>query len=169
MKKRCAGLIGLVISLSWMGAAQAQEAGLSIELQRLTRAVQDIRTSEALVDHILDYCAQSNPAFAPTRNAVRVEWRDRNLRYRVLEPGLRSELDALAAQELQTSAGEIDDVLRDAIGEVTQAFDDELQDSGHEMRDHVCERFAERIRDGVFDIGARRPEVKAMLDARLSR
>jgi hypothetical protein len=57
-----------------------------------------------------------------------------------------------------------------AVQEVAGTFAEELDKvDDAARRRHACDTYAAKIRDGELDIGFERPEVKAMLDARLDQ
>nr|WP_295382236.1 hypothetical protein [Pseudoxanthomonas sp.] len=160
---------GVVLYAACSGAP-AQEAQPTPEQQTLMRAAQNVTTRIETVTRILDYCMRQDAGFAQSAQDSLRTWRARNQAYVDLGPSLREEVYALGARLFGTSRQETEDALMDAVQEVAGTFAEELdQVDDPARRRYACDTYAAKIRDGELDIGFERPEVKAMLDARLDQ
>ncbi len=160
---------GVVLCLAHV-AASAQDVQLTQEQQILMRAAQNVTTRTETVTQILNYCTRRDSGFAQSGLDSLRAWRARNQAYVDLGPALREEVYALGARQFGMSRQETEEALMSAVQEVAGTFAEEMEKvDDAARRRHACETYATKIRDGELDIGFERPEVKAMLDARLEQ
>ncbi|MBB3274514.1 MULTISPECIES: hypothetical protein [unclassified Pseudoxanthomonas] len=167
MKTNTMGWVGAALCLA-TATASAQEAPLSEEQQILLRAAQNVTTRTETVSRILDYCTRQDAGFAATGlDSIRA-WRQRNQAYVDLGPALREETYAMGVRQFGVTREEAEAALMAAVEEVAGTFAEEMEQVDEPARRrHACDAYARKISDGELDIGFERPEVKAMLDARL--
>ncbi|MGN6224745.1 hypothetical protein [Pseudoxanthomonas sp.] len=160
---------GAVLCLAH-AAVSAQDVPLTQEQQILMRATQNVATRTETVTQILNYCTRQDSGFAQSGLDSLRAWRARNQAYVDLGPALREELYVLGSRQFGMSRQETEETLMSAVQEVAGTFAEEMEKvDDPARRRHACDAYAAKIRDGELDIGFERPEVKAMLDARLEQ
>lgn len=160
---------GVALCLACL-SAPAQEVELTQEQQTLMLAAQNVTTRTETVTRILEYCMRQDDGFAQSGLDSLRAWRARNQAYVDLGPALREEVYTLGIRQFGMSRQETEDALMSAVQEVAGTFAEELDKvDDAARRRHACDTYAAKIRDGELDIGFERPEVKAMLDARLDQ
>lgn len=130
----------------------------------MLRSLMEVNNRRATVIHIFEYCVKQDDGFAAASQGILEGWRSRNLPYTQLTGHLQEQAIALGKSVEGLSREESLAMFEESAQDVALEFSRNLDDESPAMRAHVCADFAGKIRDGEFDIGRKKPELKAYLD-----
>lgn len=144
-------------------AQAAEESPFTPEQKLLMLSVAELHNKPETVRQMFEYCAKQVDDFALENAAVLSGWRERNQPFLLLKAGLQKQVDVIAQQEGMTPA-DVEDLMVTNAKDIASAFPERMESENALARAFVCNLYAGKVRDGEFDVGYDKPEVRQALE-----
>lgn len=166
MKSKLALLVATAMAAITATSAHAQAEGESPftpEQKLLMLSVAELHNKPETVRQMFEYCAKQVDDFALENATVLSGWRERNQPFLLLRAGLQKQVDVIAQQEGMTPA-DVEDLMVTNAKDIASAFPERLEPENGLARAFACNLYAGKVRDGEFDVGYNKPDIRQALE-----
>ena len=144
-------------------AQAAEESPFTPEQKLLMLSVAELHNKPETVRQMFEYCAKQVDDFALENATVLSGWRERNQPFLLLKAGLQKQVDVIAQKEGMTPA-DVEDLMVTNAKDIAGAFPERMESENALARAFVCNLYAGKVRDGEFDVGYNKPDVRQALE-----
>ncbi len=166
MKSKLALLVGMfmVTAATFANAQTVEDSPFTEEQKLLMLSVAELHNKPETVRQIFEYCAKQVDTFALENGAVLTGWRTRNQPFLRLKAGLQEQVAVIAAEQEGMTPADLEHLLDTNAKDIASAFAERLEPESPAARAFACSVYAGKVRDGEFDVGYNKPNIRQALE-----